>query len=208
MTVSFNEVEAMAKKAARGAGYAWGMAEEAGWATRWLCARDLDGCAALAMALQEINGTKIRPISFENGELRVAEGAACPVHAGAALSDFAADLRQGPVRLSHVAVPMLLLPFAANVARRIGEPVTVRGNAFEAVVQADAASVTGDIAVVSDSVVVTSGGTLGDAASGAARATPTKADWATLGEFAHRTYAPATEASRLKGAGAGTNDND
>ena len=31
---------------------------------------------------------------------------------------------------------------------------------------------------------------------------------ATLNAFAHRTYAPATEASRLKGAGAGLSDND
>jgi hypothetical protein len=29
-----------------------------------------------------------------------------------------------------------------------------------------------------------------------------------LNSYAHRTYAPATEASRLAGAGAGLNDND
>jgi len=32
--------------------------------------------------------------------------------------------------------------------------------------------------------------------------------WEALGRFAHRTYVPATEASRLKGAGAGLTDND
>jgi hypothetical protein len=32
--------------------------------------------------------------------------------------------------------------------------------------------------------------------------------WEALGAFAHRTYVPATEASRLKGAGAGLTDND
>ena len=32
--------------------------------------------------------------------------------------------------------------------------------------------------------------------------------WATLTALAHRTYVPATEASRLAGAGAGTTDND
>ena len=36
MNVSMNEVESMAKTAARGAGYSWGLAEEAGKATRWL----------------------------------------------------------------------------------------------------------------------------------------------------------------------------
>ena len=33
MNLSLNEVDAMAKKAARGAGYSWGLAEEAGKAT-------------------------------------------------------------------------------------------------------------------------------------------------------------------------------
>ncbi|NND22495.1 MAG: DUF3726 domain-containing protein, partial [Silicimonas sp.] len=42
MSYSLNEVEATAKKAARGAGYPWGLAEEAAKATRWLCAHDID----------------------------------------------------------------------------------------------------------------------------------------------------------------------
>ena len=37
MNLSLNEVEATAKKATRGAGYPWGLAEEAGKAVRWLC---------------------------------------------------------------------------------------------------------------------------------------------------------------------------
>ena len=32
--------------------------------------------------------------------------------------------------------------------------------------------------------------------------------WEALSAFAHRTYVPASEASRLKGAGAGLTDND
>ena len=40
------------------------------------------------------------------------------------------------------------------------------------------------------------------------RADPDPNDWAALLAFAHRTYAPATEESRLRGAGAGLSDND
>ena len=32
--------------------------------------------------------------------------------------------------------------------------------------------------------------------------------WEALSAFAHRTYVPASESSRLKGAGAGLTDND
>ena len=35
MSHSLGEVEALARKAARGGGYSWGMAEEAGFAVRW-----------------------------------------------------------------------------------------------------------------------------------------------------------------------------
>ncbi|MEO0980892.1 MAG: DUF3726 domain-containing protein, partial [Pseudomonadota bacterium] len=40
------------------------------------------------------------------------------------------------------------------------------------------------------------------------RATPDPDSWTRLGVLAHRTYAPATDESRLRGAGAGLSDND
>ncbi|MEL7259121.1 MAG: DUF3726 domain-containing protein, partial [Pseudomonadota bacterium] len=46
MSWSLNEVESLARKAARGAGYSWGLAEEAGKATRWTCAAGWPGGTA------------------------------------------------------------------------------------------------------------------------------------------------------------------
>ena len=40
------------------------------------------------------------------------------------------------------------------------------------------------------------------------RGYPAEKTWQTLNLYAARTYAPATEESRLKGAGAGLSDND
>jgi hypothetical protein len=48
---SLNEIEALAGKAARGAGYDWGLAEEAGQSVRWLEARDFRGADALMAAI-------------------------------------------------------------------------------------------------------------------------------------------------------------
>ena len=59
MTLSLNEIESTAKKAARGGGYPWGLAEEAASATRWLHSNDLDGCAALASLLDRVDGQEI-----------------------------------------------------------------------------------------------------------------------------------------------------
>jgi hypothetical protein len=56
MTFSLNEVEAMGKRAARGAGLDWGIAEEAGKAARWLTARGLPGPELLAELLTRNEG--------------------------------------------------------------------------------------------------------------------------------------------------------
>ena len=48
MHASLNEIESLCKKAARGAGLSWGLAEEAGKAARWLSAHGLDGPGVLA----------------------------------------------------------------------------------------------------------------------------------------------------------------
>lgn len=63
MTFALIEVEATAKKAARGAGYACGMAEAAAMAARRLCAHGIDGVAGLAGLLAEINGAELRPLA-------------------------------------------------------------------------------------------------------------------------------------------------
>lgn len=198
MSYALNEIEATAKKATRGAGYSWGMAEEAAKATRWLCAQGLDGSKALAEVLRAADQTKA--------------GAGCPLMAGAALCDRADSWAGTGVRLGKVIVPAMLLPFAALAARHLGSVVTVEwhgvlastdgqalclGIAQEALLMQTAAGVT-----------VRVGGQINHALPHHSRATPTDADRGTLNRFAHRIYAPASEESRLKGAGAGLSDND
>lgn len=162
MNLSLNEVEATARKAARGAGYSWGMANEAGRAVRWLCARGLDGCGALADMLDAADRNGL--CAPEITEVHCVGQRLCPLMTGCAM----ADLGGLTVRSAQVHQPLLLLPFAVYA-----------GHAALA-------------AEISD---------LCPAVPCATRAHPDPADWATLNAFAHRTYAPATEESRLKGAG-------
>ena len=53
VTWSVGEIGALSVKAVRGAGYSWGVAEEAGWAVRWLIRAGIDGSAVLANALDD-----------------------------------------------------------------------------------------------------------------------------------------------------------
>ena len=213
MKVSLNEVDAMAKKAVRGAGYDWGLAEEAGKAARWLCAHGLDGCGAVVQLLEQVDGTDPRTMAPTDmtSVQSAASGAMCPVMAGAALADDAAALRAGDITYENLHAPVLLLPFAAMAAAVLGEPVTVEWDTVG--VCCDAGGLRSDGPVSSQTaqvaqVRVSLGGTQVAYAARITRAEPGPATWSALNSFAHRTYAPATEESRLLGAGAGLSDND
>lgn len=189
MNLSLNEVEAMAKKAARGGGFDWGVAEEAGKAVRWLCQNGIDGCAALAELL-----------STDDAEH-------CALRTGLHVTDFAETLRESDMDIGPVNAPELLLPFVASAALQLETPLTL---------------LTSDQTYVTDGRrldcargghtdkpdTVKMGGVLKQPTQPMSRANPDAGSWAVLGRFAHKTYAPATEESRLRGAGAGVSDND
>jgi hypothetical protein len=212
MNLSLNEVEATAKKATRGAGYPWGLAEEAGKAVRWLCARDVDGCAALADLLGQIDGSELDTPSPRTGSQvwHADKGALCPLLAGTAISDGIPDLQAGSLQLDRVAAPMLLLPFAAMVALRLKTSVWLEWDQMRAATDGKKLSLDGtsDSGTVSVHMCLRGGTHVQSPQPERTRADPDDETLEALNRLAHRTYAPATEDSRLKGAGAGLSDND
>ncbi|WP_120500114.1 DUF3726 domain-containing protein [Roseovarius sp. EL26] len=209
MNYSLNEIEATSKKAARGAGYSWGMAEEAGKAARWLCIQGQDGCAALAGFLGQIDGKTLadhRPQDL-SGQWS-AKSTLCPLTAGAALSDCAHDLTTDEIILSEVAYPALLLPFASRVAIRLGRFVELECDEVFATTNGPELYLDEPLPRHGTKVTVRLQTKMDLALPRHTRGVPTQDVWATLNKFAHRTYAPATEESRLLGAGAGLSDND
>lgn len=189
MSYALNEVEAMAKKAVRGAGLSWGLAEDAAKATRWLCELGQDGVGALAAILNDPD--------LSGG----------PLVQGVRISDGAASLADTPMHFGAVSTPMMLLPFAAMAARQLGQTVTVKCADQVAVTDGIILSMSAPLLGAS-AVTIRVGGALETPCDRQTRAAPDAQDWETLSTFAHRTYAPATEASRLLGAGAGLSDND
>ena len=188
---ALSEVAATAKKAVRGAGYSWGVAEEAAMATHWLCAAGLDGCGALARALS-------------------GEGLdSCPVLNGIALADQAAGLILADLNFTDVREPMLLLPFVGHAATRLGRTITMIFDGHEAVTDGGFVTVKQPtFPTFARNVAIQVGGYVTNPLPVCRRVTPSQADWDVLNGFAERTYAPATEQSRQSGAGAGLNDND
>lgn len=211
MTFSLNEIEALAKKAARGAGYPWGIAEETGKAVRWLCAAGVDGCSALAKYLIDCDGDdlSVRAPKQGNTWTSIADRL-CPLLAGAALSDLADTLHEGDLRLESVAHPILLAPFAGLSAQHLEAPVVLEWSDAFVATDGKALVLRGDISASAATVIVRveTGFDHAHWQPKRSRADPDEESLAILNSLAHRTYAPATETSRLAGAGAGLSDND
>ena len=216
MKYSLNEIETMARRAARGIGFAWGLAEEAGKAARWLSEHDLPGAQILAELLSRNDGkhySELAPMS-QDCPWHARGGRLCPIAAGAALSDRANEIAAGRVvELGPTSQPLLLAAAAASAARLTGSRIELSWPGALLVLTADGACIEGTRAALTcefaDSAhcrtttraaIITPGANRGRAVN--------TASWRRLDAFAQRTFAPATAASRLHGAGADIKDSD
>ena len=216
MSFSLNEVESMAKRAARGAGFDWGLAEEAGKAVRWLTERDLPGAEALAQLLIDNDHKdydELAPISGD-GPWHARCGRLCPIACGAALSDRAQAIAAGrAVELGSTRQPLLLAPGAAAAARLSGSTIELSWDGVTMVLTADGAAIEGSQEALKSELArrvfcrTTQRVAIICAARKRGRAVNAES-WSRLDDFAHRTFAPASEASRISGAGAGLEDNE
>jgi hypothetical protein len=222
MIPSLNEIEMTVWKAARGAGLAWGLAEEVAQAARWLGDRGFDWAEPMVAALAdaERRGGRLPPPVFaEDGACDPAAGEAeaSPVLCGPLLTDIAGDLRSNqPLVFRRVAHPLLMLPFAAGAAYGFACALTLRiddavfifenGRTKGRLVRPDAPAA-GRIVLSMDEASPDIGDMRAFEA-GAPRCPIAAPSLARLEAWVHRTYVPASAESRLAGAGAGLTDND
>lgn len=216
---SSNELDALSRRAARGAGFAWGLAEEAGKAVRWLAVRRLPSANLVARHLSRSDGAVYGDHSPQiDGERWAARsGNLCPVITGATLSDRARDIVPGkPVVLASVAFPLLLSAFLGRAAKAVGQGFEIFWPGLSIRCRPDGLSidVSDEAALeVERAADVTVRAASGDPVGRPMQRHPTSVevapeDWAVLKALAARTYVPATEESRMRGAGAGLMDTD
>jgi hypothetical protein len=189
--LSLNEAETLAAKAARGAGFSWGLADEIGRATRAMAAQSESWSEAL-LALARASGAfeapdRERIARWRQGK-RDAAGARplCPVRTAALLLDDAAELGAGPLRIAHVGLPVWL------------GAMLKRSEVWIADVGGPMAS--GDVTIRRGADPARS--------DGARRASIMPETLAALNAYAARTYVPESARSRLRGAGGGSVDDD
>ncbi|ASJ70609.1 DUF3726 domain-containing protein [Granulosicoccus antarcticus] len=217
---SLSEIDAVCRKAARGAGYGWGMAEEAGRSARWLAAYGFQGPEALAAWLRTLQpeASLHRP-SLQEGIWR-AQRNICPLSAGTLASDYESKLFSGETfEFEQVQQPILMLSMVARIVENRECSLIFSLNDHDIVCVAQKIMFSSDFPWETSCADVSVYLTDFETASKQETVEPSaqsrvvdEAAYETLLELAHRTYAPATEASRIAGAGAsasaGTTDND
>jgi hypothetical protein len=221
VTLSRNETESLCMKAARGAGFSWGLAEEAGVAAGWLAAQGIDGATPVLALLTRKLG---RPAEFGRprpmpGHWRsVGDGPLCPIQLGAALIDRA-SLADGPfcqdTHLDPVETPLLLLPFLVRGAQICQISLAIDEPSGRLHIQPDGTFSRQNAVIWAGQTLlaldISASSTLGEKtlATGPVVNLPSVliSTLDGLGALALRTTVPATNASR-SGAGSATSDND
>lgn len=217
--LSCNEAASLCMKAARGAGMSWGMAEEAGFSASWLVSHGIDGPSYLRAHLERADGKAwedlcptITPATWRNA----ADHAVCPIILGTTMCDYA-DLPQGPapdavIQLGPVSMPILLVPFLAELARKNALKITLVGADGTICIEDSAAWL--DVAARSLTaqqldltLSVKAAQPHKSSVPTTSKSCTTAATIAALNTLAMRTTVPASEASRAS-AGSTLSDND
>ncbi len=219
MSLSFNEIEGAALKGARGAGFAWGLAEEAGYAARWLAERGFDWLPPLLAACDaQLAGDK-GDVTIDGTSVSPAAGSRlCPIQIGAWIADRH-EIAES-LTLTKVRAPLLLLPSLDLLSAHCGTiALALRstgpgGGASFRICQGElwAEPLPPAELVVDEALAQIDRASASLEKGNVARlARPAPIDPALadrLKALEMRTYVPASHHSRVAGAGAGLTDND
>lgn len=218
---SIGESDSLVLKAYRGAGFSWGLAQEAGNAAGWMAMHGLPAIDQFALLLgcidKQVTG-ELTPLINNGSAWSNPAGLLCPVISGVAFAECDLqnlDLINGLV-LRGVQQPLIVLPFIAHAANVLKTDLGMcaggytiicdkQGQGIEIIAKPDSSDVISafncDLEIRLASRGVAPGFIVQQ------RATGTADSVLALNQLAHRTYVPATDASR-SGAGAGLLDND
>jgi len=192
--LSLNEVELTAMKAARGAGFAWGMAEELGRSARWLAVRGIPWAAALLAVLDDPDATD-------------------PCHSGPLLGVMLADEPWVPnsVRLDQcmLLAPLWMLPPLAAVGALHGDRFAGQIGKWRFALDGGQLFISGQAPSEAEPrpVTLAPASTVPEglvplaARAGAGRGPIIAGEYERLEAYVFRTYVPNSEKSRLRGAG-------
>ncbi|MEM9655059.1 MAG: DUF3726 domain-containing protein [Actinomycetota bacterium] len=213
LDLSHGEFAALVAKAFRGVGYSWGLTEDAAFAAGRLAEAGLASAASVVRLLRAVDGTPVAE-RMPNPDWSANSAPLCPICVGTAIVDGGAIGRGRDANeqftIGRTVEPLLIAPFLSTMAAvdKPGSGFVLEWGAASCLVSSAAITLLGTPPPDPTTVTIrtaTDGPRTGPSLG---RVRVTDADFGALERYAHRVYAPATDASRSAGAGAGATDND
>jgi hypothetical protein len=212
--LSLNEVESLAAKVGRGGGFSWGLAEEIGRGARRLAQGGFPWADAL-LALADKAGAMRGPSPAQAEEWRARRSEMgsttplCPVRAAALLIDDPTILRAAPLHLGNVGLPIWIAGvLAASGAADGFEIAWPTASAWVSWQRVISKMPSGAWLAPLGNVKISPGSAGLSGPRPLLRALVADAVLTALGHFAARVNVPASESSRVKGAGGGSVDEE
>ena len=200
---SFSEIDTTVKRATKGVGFAWGVAEEVGKNIRLLEMFGLPGLKNLNQYFKKIKQKEFKNLTLILKE-NISKKPYCPIIAGTSFLDQINSANElDEIKIENMGFPILLLPFLSRASEVIGKRIIVNIDDknfllnFNQSIYSNYFS--GDIVEKGSSIKVKFLENINSF---------TEKDWQELYKLSENTFVEETEELKKSAAGAGLTDND
>ena len=124
---TLSEIDTTSKRAARGAGFSWGIAEEIGKNMRLLELYGLPGIKNLNKFLKDYKEKQFQKITSISETNNSNKYPFCPIILGTNFIDQVNLLdKKNNIQISNVAFPILFLPFVSRASEILGKRIFIK----------------------------------------------------------------------------------
>ena len=124
---TLSEIDTTSKRAARGAGFSWGIAEEVGKNMRLLELYGLPGIKNLNKFLKDYNKKQFQKVTLISEINNPNKKPYCPIALGTNFMDQVNLFdKKINIQISNVAYPILFLPFVSRASEIIGKKIFLK----------------------------------------------------------------------------------
>ena len=201
---SLSEIETTSKRASRGVGFSWGIAEEVGKCIRLLELFGLPGIKNLNEYYQKKDKENFDNIKLINQKNTSNKNSLCPISLGISCLDQIRKIENyNECSFKNVAYPLLLLPFLSRSSEIIGKKILVVLDKYEFLLNFNTNISSNSLKKEFPSKVKIVKISFLDN-----KDSFTDYDWKNLYKLSENTFVEESDSLKEGAAGAGLNDND
>ena len=200
---SFSEIDTTAKRATKGVGFDWGVAEEVGKNIRLLEMFGLPGLKNLNQYFKKIKQEEFKNLTFILKE-NISKKPYCPIIAGTSFLDQINSANElDEIKIENMGFPILFLPFLSRASEVIGKRIFVTIDNKDFLLNFNQSIYSnyfsGEILEKGNSIKIKFLENINSFA---------EKDWQELYKLSENTFVEETEELKKSTAGAGLTDND